>query len=158
MAVQSNDLPWATFCLENGADPNMHMVDDSKYALAAAAETSSPEMLALLLKHHALLENSGALVVAAEAGKLNNVKYLLDQGANIDEVGLECPYSHEMEDMGSALHKAVSGGHVEIVKLLLDRGAWIDLRDAQKRTPLVRAEEKGDENIIQILRAHGAGE
>jgi ankyrin repeat protein len=155
VAVQSNNLPWATFCLENGADPNMHLVDDSKSALAAAAETSSQEMLALLLKHHALLENSGALVVAAEAGRFDNVKYLLDQGADIDEVGLECPDSQEMEDMGSALHKATTGGHVEVVKLLLDRGAEMNLRDAQNRTPLGRAKEKGDENMIKLLRARG---
>lgn len=45
---------------------------------------------------------------------------------------------------------------MEIVKLLLDQGAKIDLRDAQNRTPLKRAEENGDENMIQILRAHGA--
>lgn len=110
VAVQSNNLPWATFCLENGADPNMHLVDDAKSALAAAVETSSQEMFALLLKDHALLENSGALVVAAEAGRFDNVKYLLDQGADIDEVGLECPDSQEMEDMGSALAQGSNWG------------------------------------------------
>lgn len=53
------------------------------------------------------------------------------------------------------LHKAVTGGHVEVVKLLLDRGAKMNLLDAQNRTPLGRAKEKGDENMIQLLRARG---
>lgn len=105
VAVQSSNLPWATFCFENGANPNMHLVDDSKSALAAVAETSSQEMLVLLIKHHANLEDSGALVVAAEAGKLDNVKHLLEHSADIDEVGLEWPDSQEMEDIGIALHR-----------------------------------------------------
>lgn len=76
-------------------------------------------MLVLLIKHHANLEDSGALVVATEAGKLDNVEYLLEHGADIDEVRLECPDSQEMEDMGSAVHKAVTGGHVEIANYSL---------------------------------------
>lgn len=131
------------------------MVDDSKTALAAAAEgKGSIEMAALLLEYGALLNGSGALVLAAEAGRLDLVKFLLERGADIDEIGLEDHADdRETAEMGSALHKAVTEGHVDVVTFLLDHGANINLQDYRGRTPLKRAEERGDETWIRLLEA-----
>ncbi|KAI9790070.1 MAG: hypothetical protein M1816_005540 [Peltula sp. TS41687] len=152
LAAEKNDLRWACFCLERGADPNLHMTEDSKKAITVAAESASVEMAALLLDHGALIEGSGAIVMAAEAGRLDMVKFLLERGADINEIGLKDWGDNRADaDMGSALHKAVTEGHIEIVDLLLAYGADINLPDFQRRTPLMRA--KGI-----VLKAHGAQE
>ena len=159
ISVQRDDIRWATFCLEHGADPNLHMIEDSKTALAVAADQASVEMAALLLQYGALLEGCGAIVLAAEAGKTDMVKFLLERGANIDEIGLkDWGDDRGLVDMGSALHKAVTEGHTELVTLLLDHGANINLRDYCGRTPMMRAKEKNDEQLMQILKDRGAKE
>ncbi|KAI9828251.1 MAG: hypothetical protein M1826_006077 [Phylliscum demangeonii] len=160
IAARSDNVRWARFCLEHGADPNLHVVDDAKKALAAAAEYGgSVEMAALLLDHDAQLDGSGAMVLAAESGRLEMVQYLLERGAKIDEIGLRSLTDpRETADMGSALHKAVTEGHVDVVHFLLDRGADLHLPDYQGRTPLVRAKERGEAKMIKVLEARGARE
>lgn len=159
VACQSGDISWARFCLENGADANLHMVDDSKYALTATAESSTIEIANLLLQYGAKLQGSGAIVIAAEQGKLEMVKFLLEKGANIDEIGLkDFGDDRVTEEGGSALHKAIAHGWEDIVRYLLDNGADKYLLDIKGRTPLMRARENGSSSLIHILKTYGAVE
>ncbi len=135
------------------------MVDDSKYALAATAESSTVEIADLLLQYDAKLQGSGAIVLAAEQGKIEMVKFLLEKGADINEIGLkDFGGDRVTEEGGSALHKAVMQGWEDIVRFLLDKGADINLLDIRGRTPLMRARENGRNTFIDLLKTYGAAE
>ena len=153
----SDDLDWAQLCLDRGADPNRNLVDEYKSLLAAVAELASIQMAALLIRHGAHVKGSGAIVMAAEEGKLDMVKLLLDQGADINEVGIEDPTDpRSREDMGSALHRAVTAGHEEVARFLLDQSADVNLTDVMRRTPLDLAEANQNRGMIELLKERGA--
>lgn len=120
------------------------------------AELASVEMAALLIQRGARVNGSGAIVMAAEEGKMEMVKMLLSEGADINEIGIEHPTDPRFkEDMGSALHRAVEGGHEEIVSFLLEKGADQGLQDPMGRTPAALARAKGNEKILEMLGEGG---
>lgn len=67
------------------------------------------------------------LIRAAHNGHMQTVKFLVEQGANVNAL-----------DMGdnSALHWAAMRGHVEIVKFLTEQGADKTLRNKQEKLPI----------------------
>lgn len=155
----AGEISWARFCLDNGADPNFHTIDDPMYLLAATAELSTVEMADLLLQHGARMEGSGAIVIAAEKGRINMVKFLLEKGADIDEIGLmDFMIGRAADDGGSALHKAVTEKRQGVVRYLLEKGANVNLMDIKDRTPLMRARENGSDTITNLLETYGATE
>lgn len=145
--------PLVEYLLRKGADPNCRVQSMlRKTALACAAGINGDEKtLGLLLDYGATLNRSGALVFAAERGRVANVKFLLAKGADIDELGVEDPgdrrslnklgvslpacYSNKsiLTLLQTALHKAVEGGHREVVEILLAAGANDKLKDAKGR-------------------------
>jgi len=155
-----DDREWTGFCLRRGADPNKNLIDEHKPLLAAVAELVSIETVKMLVEDGgAAVKGSGAIVMAAEEGKLDVVKYLLDNGADINEVGIEHPTDERYkEDMGSALHKAVDGGHEDVVRFLLDKGADVSLKDPLGRTPMALALARNNARMAELLKAHGAVE
>lgn len=155
-----DDREWTGFCLRRGADPNKNLRDEHKTLLAAVAELASVETVKMLVEDGgAAVRGSGAIIMAAEEGKLDMVKYLLDNGADINEVGIEHPTDERYkEDMGSALHKAVGGGHEDVVRFLLDKGADVSLKDPLGRTPMILALPKNNAGIVELLKAYGAVE
>ena len=157
VAADSGNFEWTKFCLEKGQDPNVDRVDEYKPVIAAAAEGGHIDVVRLLLDHDAVLNGSGAIVLAAGAGKKSMIEFLLQQGASINEIGLEDPTDERVtEDAGAPLHMAAEAGHKDVVELLLEKGANIDLTDLQGRTALDRAEQSGHGEIIQYLRSRGA--
>ena len=155
----ADDLEWTEFCLSRGADPNKNLVDEHKSLLAAVAELASLETAKLLVEHGAKVRGSGAIVTAAEEGKSDIVRYLLDEGADINEIGIEHPQDERYkEDMGSALHRAVQGGHENVVRFLIDKGADLILKDPMGRTPLALAQAKQDARMMEVLKEHGASD
>jgi len=55
------------------------------------------------------------------------------------------------------LHSAVYG-HKDIVELLITEGANVNARDGGSRTPLFYAKDQGNNEIVELLRKHGAKE
>lgn len=156
-AATANDLEWAKLSLEHGADPNLNLYEEHKSILAAAAELASLEMVTLLVENKAHVKGSGAIVMAAEEGKFGVVKYLLDHGADINEIGIEHPTDPRYkEDMGSALHRAVNAGHRDIVDYLIKQEANLNLKDEMGRTPMGLARTRKDESIEKLLKDAGA--
>jgi serine/threonine-protein phosphatase 6 regulatory ankyrin repeat subunit B len=84
---------------------------------------------------------------AVASGKLNIIKWLLKDGAKIDET----------DDFGlTALSCAASKGHLEIVKWLLEEGgAKIDERTRRGLTVLLCAASKGQIEVVKWLIEEG---
>ena len=113
---------------------------------------------------------------AAEAGDVDRVLQLLDEGANVnasddDGTPLQWALSSRQLDvirlllergadpdvagfMGTPLESAALGGDTELVELLLDHGAG--LHGSARSTPLYRATQKGNLKVIDLLLEKGA--
>ena len=150
--AREDNLEWAELCLAHGANPNRNLVDEYKSILAAVAELSSVQMATLLVANGAQVKGSGALVLAAEEGKMHMVQFLLDQGADVDEIGIEHPTDKRYEeDVGSALHRAAYKGHEDITRILLEKGANVKLKDMMGRTALDLAHAGKHEKLEVLL-------
>ncbi|KAM3328708.1 hypothetical protein ACQJBY_026072 [Aegilops geniculata] len=85
--------------------------------------------------------------ITVGGGHVDIVRYLLDHGANPDNV--------DMTGF-TPLHEAVKGGHCEIVELLLSRGAYVDPFSVHHGTPLHVAAQHKQEWAMKILLDHHA--
>jgi len=85
------------------------------------------------------------LLVAASEGRLEVVRYLLDEGANVNE---------RANGDNTALAEAAYYGHVPIVKELLLRGADINVISAGG-TALDVAVSRNNIAVADLLRHHG---
>lgn len=147
--VLDNDLEGAQLCLSHGADPNKNLVDEYQSILSVAAEAASLDMVKLLVEQGgARVKGSGALIMAAQRGKLAMAEYLLAHGADIDENPADERFK---EDEGSALHRAVYSGHRDLVDFLIQKGPNRDSRDMMGRTPMDVARARGDAVIQKML-------
>jgi len=134
------------FLLENGAEINTDRMMSYMYpTLAVAAYFGSTEIMGLLLARCKTTANSLALHRAAAAGRLDMVQYLVDHGADVNEVP---PDNHILtwsvrDELGPPLHFAVRRRHLPVVKYLLDHGADATLCDIDGRD-LVESARGGD--------------
>ena len=85
-----------------------------------------------------------ALMYAAKSNKEAIVTLLLNVGADHRLTNDFCE---------TALHVAARKGSTEVVRILLDAGANLVLRDSEDRTPLFRAIEQQQANVIDLLQA-----
>jgi len=99
-----------------------------------------------LIERGARVRNSGSMFYAASDGKLNLIRYLLSQGAEVDE---KEPYSR-----GTALIEAAENGHAHVVKFLLQQGTDVTATDCCRLTALEHAEENGREEVVDLIRQH----
>jgi hypothetical protein len=78
-----------------------------------------------------------------QEGRVEVMKYLLDQGAEINarkwEDHPETWENFEMLGLGTALHYAARNGDSKTVSFLLDRGARVEIGDSIGETPLGNA-------------------
>ena len=153
-AVRHDNFEMVRFCLEHGADPNLHVFQDCKISIASAAEDSSLEVACELIKYGARVKDSGAIVLAAENGKIDVVNLLLEHGADIDEIGLKDLDPRMDEDMGTPLHKAIMNRHIDLVRFLLMKGADARKPDFLGRRPLQWARMLGHADEAAVLEDH----
>ena len=84
---------------------------------------------------------------AAYSNRIEIVKYLLDNGAEINAVQVGGP---------TALGQATFRGNSDVVKYLLDKGANPDLGDEKGATPLHHAAYAGNMELVKLLISHNA--
>lgn len=92
--------------------------------------------------------DQATLLWAAEHGHIDNVRLLIEQGADVD-----------MQDNRggvSPLYWAAEQGHSEIVTILIENGANVDHGGAYDARPLHAAARHGHIDIVQLLIAQGA--
>ncbi|KIZ06017.1 ankyrin repeat protein [Monoraphidium neglectum] len=87
------------------------------------------------------------LVLAAGNGHLAVVKYLLSQGAGVEQRSV-------MQE--TALIRAAHNGHLNVVEHLLSAGAAIDARDLGDNSALHWAAMRGHVEVVRALVAAGA--
>ncbi|KAL9607858.1 MAG: hypothetical protein Q9167_007272 [Letrouitia subvulpina] len=87
-----------------------------------------------------------ALRICARAGLTQLCKVLLQMGTSVD-----ISYSISL---ATPLHLASARGHYDIVKLLLEYGADAGARNALGETPLQKAIQYGNRQVIELLHGH----
>jgi ankyrin repeat protein len=93
-------------------------------------------------------ERHFALALAAQLGRLECVRALLDAGENPNRYNPSGGHAH-----ATPLHQAVYAGHEEVVQVLVQRGARLDMKDTiYQSTPLGWAEHGGQTKIAEFLR------
>lgn len=158
-ALNSKSTPGVEALLKAGADTGKVTPQSRGYSsMALVSGGNNPELLALLLRYkgdanglNAATIKTKPLYLAAAQGRLQNVKLLLDAGADVnvhDDTGL------------SAATVAAAMGEFEIVSLLLDRGYTYDLGSLAKDTRIIKAFSTPDgpawkAKVIDKLKSKG---
>lgn len=143
--------------LEAGDDPNTRDPYSGATLLHYAALYNKPELVALLLAHHANVNatvdargaETGAtpLIYAVVQDELPIVKLLVERGADVRAT---------YRSGRTALHIAADGGMTDIARVLLQNGADLNARDRGGSTPLDEAVWQGSVNVTSLLLESGA--
>ncbi len=152
-AAWANDIETARTLIEQGADVNAQ--DDTRQsAYLIATSEGHLELLDLTLDNGADVTsldgfNGTGLIRAAERGHHDVVERLLQTNIDVNHVN----------NLGwTALHEAILLGdgserYVKTVRLLLDHGADPTLATGDGQDPLVLAENRNQDDIVDLLRA-----
>jgi ankyrin repeat protein len=120
----------------------------AKVDLSIAAALGRAEEFARLLPAASAEQRHLALALAAQFGRLEIVRALLDAAENPDRYNPAGAHGHS-----TPLHQAALAGHVEVVRLLADRGARLDLKDTVwGGTPENWARHNGKTEVADYLR------
>lgn len=90
-------------------------------------------------------EDSCSLIDACSDGDLEQVRRLLEEGRNVNEM---------TEEGESLLSLACSSGYLELAQLLLATRANVEDRGLKDTTPLMEAASTGNLAIVQLLLDH----
>lgn len=95
------------------------------------------------------IDNRGIwpLLAAVTYGDNRSVELLLELGANPN---LKDQYNY------TALHEAASLGYPVVAETLIKAKARLNTRDISSFTPLGYAKRSGNQEVIELLEAHGA--
>jgi len=108
--------------------------------------------IAIMVPTMALADIDSDLLKASKKGDLNQVKVLLDKGANLNarEHGF-------LADSGNTpLILASAENHAEVAEELINRGSGLDVTNLSGNTALMYAAWKGHRGVIKLLLDHGA--
>ena len=147
LAAARNDSVLVSLLLKYGADPKDGCTDPNyKYLCATPCDLTNDYTIRKMLGFC-----GKALFFAVERGDLNEVKRLVSNGADVNQVDNYCT---------TPLFYAVSSGYTKIVKYLVDKGANVNFvaedEDGVSWPLLHEAAEKGNIEIIKYLVKHGA--
>jgi len=126
----------------------------ARIGFAEAAGLGRADDAARLLGSADAEERHRALSVAAQQGKADIVRLLLESGEDPNRFNPQSNHPHT-----TPLHQAVLGGHEAVVRLFVAHGARLDIRDTiWDGTPLGWAFHNGREEVAAYLRSLGASD
>ena len=131
---------------------NIMATDENDWsALHHAAKEGRQSVIPLLqgadLEAREKKENSTPLILAAEEGKDEAVRTLMNMKANTmasDKYGF------------TALHSAANSGYEEVVQLMIQMGASFKTKNQRGESPLHTAARKGKDDVVRVLVEAGA--
>ncbi|XP_076823769.1 ankyrin repeat domain-containing protein 17-like isoform X2 [Clavelina lepadiformis] len=135
--------------LAKGANVNAKTEETQETALTLACCGGFLECGELLVRAGADIETgcSTPLMEAAQEGQLDLVKFLIQQGANVNAT---------TTSGDSALSYACEHGHTDVADHLLAAGADLEHETEGGRTPLMKAARAGHLCTVQFLISRGA--
>ncbi|KAL8965672.1 MAG: hypothetical protein Q9197_006391 [Variospora fuerteventurae] len=160
-AVNRGNIQLVKYLIGRGADLNSDRCAPHGDTIAVVTaivddrNRHSTEILRLLFEHGAKIEETGALISAAEVGNVEAVKLIFEMKS--DEVVLEEETEEGLMDRrmrnddGTALYKAAAGGHAEIVDILIRKGANIGFEDPSGRSVIKIARNNGHQALASRL-------
>ncbi|PTB78333.1 ankyrin, partial [Trichoderma longibrachiatum ATCC 18648] len=149
-----------------GSDINIQDTKRGDTPLTIAAYRGMLDRVKYLLKRGADIHlgsrcDGAAVHQAARYSCLDVLKYVVENGANVNQVMVEYLLDHGADVTvegglnGNALNAAACAASPDIVKLFLDKGAVVDIRDPFGRMPVHSAAFHGIDNLEVILNAGG---
>jgi ankyrin repeat protein len=110
-------------------------------------------MIEALLDAGAHLKGHRALCVAAKFDRIDVIAFLLERGADINEIPENDDINDRAREEGvrNALCEAAWQGKVAALEFLLERGADTEIRNTKGRSALELAEMQGHESCVQVL-------
>lgn len=150
LCVENGHLGLTQFCMEQGAHIHgLHAHESSPFS--AALFRGHWDIAQYLLEEGADINQANQfqitpLLRAVAEMNPHRIGWLLNHGADVN--GLDRQGKGE-----TPLHYAASNGLFASVKLLVDAGADLSIRNIHGQTALDYAEDQGDEEIADYLRA-----
>ena len=145
-AVKRRKTEVVAVLLQHGANPlrTDKVMSYNSSLLSFAARAEGPRMTELLLKHGVSVACSGALHSAANLGALDIMRFLMQHGADVNELLPAETLPHFYKPLcptWTPMHFAASRGQVDAMKLLESNGARSDMKDLNGKTPAQLLEE-----------------
>jgi hypothetical protein len=168
-AVTSGDYDFAKWLLDHGHDatPSEGIHGPNVLSTTVQGDTTSMEMLKLLIDHGISLEDCGAGVAAAEEGNLEALQLLIDHGINLEDRDRSWGTydeddeedSHDAWDScATALYRACKRGELDCIELLLDRGADAQAKNDEGLSCYSVAKKRGHQDVVKLLEEKGVTE
>ncbi|KAI9680899.1 MAG: hypothetical protein M1817_004339 [Caeruleum heppii] len=151
-AMRQEHLDLVDHLVAHGLDINLLYPSQSPLRMVIRLDIDDDTCLRrtkFLIERGARMNGCGALRVASAYGRLAVVRYLLDQGAEVDE-------NDEVEELNTAgstsLIDAAGAGQRAVVGLLLQHGADITYVNRDGDTALTIAEKNHHDEVVRILK------
>jgi ankyrin repeat protein len=189
-AVYSNARNLVEVLFMAGADLDARTFPQGSTAIMSAARMGRFETLRSLVSTQACREQTyldvgdeqgdTAMMWAAMGGYIGCVRFLLDQGAAIDQrnqvgntalvyaaicghagcldllLDRHADVNSQNRNGRNAVHYAARHGHRQCMQLLIDDDASFDIADEDGNTPLLDAAKAGHEDCVDLLLHYGA--
>lgn len=153
-AMQRRQTEVVVVLLKHGADTSPNVTSsrsersyESSLLSLSLTLGEGTRLTEMLLERHTPVARSGALHHAAELGRLDHIRLLMQHDADVNEPltpEMLARYHHDRLVGRTPLHFAASRGHVEAMQLLESFGARRDVEDAKGKTPAQLFAEQGD--------------
>ena len=145
-AIKSNSLECVKILLERGADPNT--CENKMCCLAYACSIPNIEIVKALIEYGAFVNGvdkntTKPIVIAAENGFLDIVKYLIESGADFDDT----PSNSNL----SPLTAACKNDHVKVVEYLLSIGVNPTDAHEPQALPINIAKKYQSSQVLSLL-------